>query len=73
MGTNGITYNRDPFARAARLIRGLGCEVAADKRQVPVLYHETIVLASIMKAIERKTGRENSASHPATVAGFFMQ
>ena len=34
---NGITCNRGRFARAARLMRGLGCAVTADKREVPVL------------------------------------
>ena len=36
-GCNGITYSRGRLARAARLMRGLGCAVAADKWEVPVL------------------------------------
>ena len=68
------TYIRGRFARAARLMRGLGCAVAADKREVPVFV--SIILASLIKETEKmehKTGRKNSVSHPATLAGLFMQ
>ena len=34
---NGITYTRGRFARVSRLMRGLGCAVALDKREIPVL------------------------------------
>ena len=34
---NGITYTPGWFARAARLMRSLGCAVVAEKRKVPVL------------------------------------
>ena len=68
MGTNGITYNRDPFARAARLIRGLGCEVAADKRQVPVLYHENYCI-SVHHEGNREKNRQRKQCQPSSNGG----
>ena len=35
-----MTYTRGRFARAAHLMRGLGCAVAADKREVPGVDYE---------------------------------
>ena len=40
---NGITYKRGRFARAARLMRGLGSAVAADKREVPGVDHDVLL------------------------------
>ena len=40
---NEITYTWGRFARAARLMRGLGCAVAADKREVPGVDHDVLL------------------------------
>ena len=41
---NEITYTWGRFARAARLMRGLGCAVAADKRRVPGVDHNVLLI-----------------------------
>ena len=55
-------------------MQGLGCAVAADKGEVPVLLMmHYIGIHDEDKERQETKAVKNSASHPATLAGLFMQ
>ena len=59
MGTNGITHTRGRLARAARLMRGLGRAVGADKRGSPGVDHEVLLFIIVRRVHPSTYTRRN--------------